>query len=182
MSDKREILAGKIVISSRNFVPQPSSEGEPSNRTNASRQSTYKTYDELTPEEQQAQDLEDSIALEQAQGEIIVDTDSEYAESGYGTDSTQSATTSISSHVRDYQFEHGRRYHNYRQGAYNFPNEDSEQDREDMKHAMFLALVHFLHLSPISNPHNVLDLGTGTGIWAIESKIIPTKSELLANL
>jgi ubiquinone/menaquinone biosynthesis C-methylase UbiE len=25
-----------------------------------------------------------------------------------------------------------------------------------------------LHLAPIENPQNVLDVGTGTGIWAVE--------------
>jgi hypothetical protein len=35
-------------------------------------------------------------------------------------------------------FENGRRYHRFREGAYNFPNDESEQEREDMKHAMML--------------------------------------------
>jgi len=44
-----------------------------------------------------------------------------------------------------------------------------EQDREDMKHAMIMFLCQQLHFAPIGpNPQNVLDMGTGTGIWAIE--------------
>jgi ribosomal protein L11 methylase PrmA len=83
-----------------------------------------------------------------------------------------SASTSIGSSVRDYMFENGRRYHSFRAGAYNFPNDDVEQEREDMKHAMVRLLSgQKLHFAPLgNNPQNILDIGTGTGIWAIESK------------
>lgn len=30
-----------------------------------------------------------------------------------------------------------------------------------------MTLEGLLHLAPINNPHNILDLGTGTGIWAM---------------
>jgi methylase of polypeptide subunit release factors len=44
------------------------------------------------------------------------------------------------------------------------------QQREDMKHAMVKMLCGQLHFAPIGeHPHEVLDIGTGTGIWAIES-------------
>jgi hypothetical protein len=69
-------------------------------------------------------------------------------------------------------FENGRRYHKFREGAYNFPNDETEQDREDMKHAMVVNLCgRRLHFADIGeNPQNILDMGTGTGIWAIESE------------
>ena len=39
-----------------------------------------------------------------------------------------------------------------------------------MKHAMVKMLCGQLYFAPIGeNPHEVLDIGTGTGIWAIES-------------
>jgi len=43
-------------------------------------------------------------------------------------------------------------------------------DREDMKHHITMLLTEGrLQLAPItSNPQRVLDIGTGTGIWAIE--------------
>ncbi|CCU82865.1 unnamed protein product [Blumeria hordei] len=102
--------------------------------------------------------------------EIDSDADDSSSDAGYFTDSIVSATTSISSSVRDYTFENGWRYHKFREGAYNFPNDDLEQDREDMKHAMIVKLCGGrLHFAPIgTNPQNVLDIGTGTGIWAIE--------------
>lgn len=82
------------------------------------------------------------------------------------------ASASITQSIRDHLFENGRRYHRFREGAYHFPNDDMEQEREDMKHTMFKLLCrHQLHFAPIGyDPHEVLDMGTGTGGWAIESK------------
>ena len=49
------------------------------------------------------------------------------------------------------------------------PNDALEQDRLDLQHAVFLMLLKGkLGLAPIDNPQSVLDIGTGTGIWAIE--------------
>jgi len=117
--------------------------------------------------------LENSAAATQAEEDIEVDTSSDSAsvsDAGYETDSLGSSSTSISSSVRDFAFENGRRYHKFREGSYNFPNDDSEQDREDMKHAMVINLCQRLHFAPIGERvQNILDMGTGTGIWAIES-------------
>lgn len=33
---------------------------------------------------------------------------------------------------------------------------------------MYLLLDNELHLSPLKEPRRILDVGTGTGIWAIE--------------
>jgi len=89
---------------------------------------------------------------------------------GYESDDT-AASTSLASSAREYIYEHGRRYHSYHAGSYSFPNDEREQDREDLKHAMFLKLfnrnLHFAPITSIPNP-NVIDLGTGTGIWAID--------------
>jgi ubiquinone/menaquinone biosynthesis C-methylase UbiE len=50
------------------------------------------------------------------------------------------------------------------------PNDEQENDRLDMHHALMLHLLDGkLYLAPISKiPQRVLDLGTGTGIWAID--------------
>ncbi|RKF73576.1 Secondary metabolism regulator LAE1 [Golovinomyces cichoracearum] len=113
-----------------------------------------------------------NAATEQAEDEIEIDSenDDSSSDAGYETDSAGSISTSLSSSVRDYAFENGRRYHRFREGAYNFPNDDLEQEREDMKHAMMVNLCGSrLHFAPIGkNPQNVLDIGTGTGIWAVE--------------
>ncbi|KAG9229111.1 S-adenosyl-L-methionine-dependent methyltransferase [Amylocarpus encephaloides] len=90
-------------------------------------------------------------------------------DAGYETDGDSRVSVSLSSSVRDYAFEHGRRYHSYRAGQYQFPNDESEQEREDMKHAMVVNLCGGkLHYAPVDNPHRVLDIGTGTGVWAID--------------
>jgi ubiquinone/menaquinone biosynthesis C-methylase UbiE len=50
------------------------------------------------------------------------------------------------------------------------PNDEEEQKRMDLGHHIYsLVLGGKLHLAPLSDkPQRVLDLGTGTGIWAID--------------
>ncbi|RMJ29068.1 Methyltransferase [Aspergillus sp. HF37] len=81
-----------------------------------------------------------------------------------------SSTNSLSSSVLSYQYENGRRYHGYREGEYIAPNDDREQDRLDLNHHIYrLAIGGALTRAPIGqNPGRILDLGTGTGIWAID--------------
>jgi methylase of polypeptide subunit release factors len=55
--------------------------------------------------------------------------------------------------------------------AYNFPNDESEQDRLDLNHHLCLTLLDDkLHLAPLptDRPLRILDVGTGTGIWAMD--------------
>ncbi|KAF8247741.1 S-adenosyl-L-methionine-dependent methyltransferase [Wilcoxina mikolae CBS 423.85] len=71
--------------------------------------------------------------------------------------------------VYDHVYENGRRYHRFHEGKYLMPNDQIEQDRMDVHHEIFLLLTNGkLHLAPISSPERILDVGTGTGIWAIE--------------
>ncbi|KAL5326129.1 hypothetical protein ACEPPN_007267 [Leptodophora sp. 'Broadleaf-Isolate-01'] len=56
---------------------------------------------------------------------------------------------------------------------YYLPNDEMEQDRLDLQHHLFLlTLSGELYNAPIKDIpgglHNVLDIATGTGIWAIE--------------
>lgn len=50
------------------------------------------------------------------------------------------------------------------------PNDDREQDRMDLHHHVFLlSLDGKLVCAPlVKDPRRVLDIGTGTGIWAVE--------------
>lgn len=115
-------------------------------------------------------EAEEQAAVEQAEdGSIVVDNDDVATDAGYETDSQTSGSTSLADSVRDYIYENGRRYHKFREGRYNFPNDDVEQQREDMKHSMVKMLCGQLYFAPIGkHPQEILDIGTGTGIWAIE--------------
>jgi SAM-dependent methyltransferase len=102
-----------------------------------------------------------------AESRIEVDTDD--AGSCY-SESLASDTTSLISSVLKHEWKHGRRYHSYHAGAYQFPNDEREQDRLDLIHHVFYRLTgNKLFMAPI-NPDGVriLDIGTGTGLWAIE--------------
>lgn len=137
----------------------------------------------LSTSEQQYLSLE---ALTQAEETIVADVEQSQPEDdnegttdrdsatdgGYESDAVSTASTSAESSIRDYMYENGRRYHRFREGMYNFPNDDVEQEREDMKHAMMKLLCsQKLHFAPINNnPQEMMDVGTGTGIWAIESE------------
>lgn len=107
-------------------------------------------------------------------------------------------------------FGSGRRYHSYREGEYVLPNDEKEQNRLDLVgihllHSLLklrLTLAQFHHIfrmlldgnlfaAPVherlsdSNPNarrpRVLDLGTGTGIWAIDVADDYPNAEVVAN-
>lgn len=49
------------------------------------------------------------------------------------------------------------------------PTDEKEQDRMDLHHEIMLCLLdRKLHTAPLENPQRILDVGTGTGIWAID--------------
>jgi hypothetical protein len=127
-------------------------------------------------QEAQAVEHQAATTIEVASDNTIDDT---IDDPGYETASVTGAETSISSSVRDYAFEHGRRYHKYQEGRYLFPNDESEQEREDMKHSMIVNLCGGrLHYAPLEDPREILDIGTGTGIWAIDSMSVSALSSM----
>ncbi|KAL5365383.1 S-adenosyl-L-methionine-dependent methyltransferase [Aspergillus floccosus] len=96
--------------------------------------------------------------------EVDDDPTSDYAED------FPSDTTSLNSMITAYRFENGRRYHAYKEGAYWGPNDEKQNEQLDIAHHMFTMLLdNRLALAPINkNIQKVLDVGTGTGIWAID--------------
>ncbi|OLN81350.1 putative transporter C1002.16c-like protein 17 [Colletotrichum chlorophyti] len=91
-------------------------------------------------------------------------------------------TKSITSSVVNYPVEYGRRYHAFRQGVYRFPNDEEEMDRLDMCHAMMIRAIGNRHwLAPLqeSQVNLILDIGTGTGIWALEMGDIFGQAEII---
>ncbi|KAH8902087.1 S-adenosyl-L-methionine-dependent methyltransferase [Coniochaeta sp. PMI_546] len=52
---------------------------------------------------------------------------------------------------------------------YFLPNDEKERDRLNLQHDIALLIHHGkLCVAPVNSPARVLDIGTGTGIWAIE--------------
>ncbi|KAI7320129.1 hypothetical protein KC315_g9547 [Hortaea werneckii] len=83
--------------------------------------------------------------------------------------SLASSSASLESAIFHYEFENGRRYHAYQAGKYSFPNDEQELQRMDIEHAnQRLQMSGALHLCSQDNPEEILDCGTGTGIWCIE--------------
>ncbi|EER23068.1 hypothetical protein D8B26_004369 [Coccidioides posadasii str. Silveira] len=106
------------------------------------------------PEEHQPLEVDD----------ITSDTDSTFSDR-----SSTAQSASITSSILNYEYSNGRRYHGYQRGSYVLPNDEKEQDRLDLLHHIFLLLLDGkLIRAPISDPQRVLDVGTGTGLWAID--------------
>ncbi|KAI3529326.1 TAM domain methyltransferase [Colletotrichum abscissum] len=87
--------------------------------------------------------------------------------------SVASSSASVSSSILDYRLENGRTYHKYKDGKYWFPNDERENDRLDLQHNLFiLTFDDRLATAPPNEPDakvgKVLDVGTGSGIWAID--------------
>lgn len=89
------------------------------------------------------------------------------ADSGYGEAAL--STASLRSSIFDYEQDNGRSYHAFRRGKYVMPNDEREQDRMDITyHSLRLTLEEKHWIAPLEQPTSVLDVGTGTGIWAVD--------------
>ncbi|KAK0709352.1 S-adenosyl-L-methionine-dependent methyltransferase [Lasiosphaeria miniovina] len=125
-----------------------------------------------------------AAATPQAEGPIEVEPEStDEADSSYG-DQVTTFTASLTSSLVNYPIEHGRQYHAYRAGSYPLPNDEPELERLDMTHQLMLAgLNGRLYLAPVDmeKVQSILDVGTGTGIWAIEMGDRFPNAEVLGN-
>ncbi|KAK6356503.1 hypothetical protein TWF718_000861 [Orbilia javanica] len=85
-------------------------------------------------------------------------------------DSASFAGWSLTDSVTDYTYENGRRYPGFgTTDSYMYPNDDRESERLDLQHHLFrLMKGGDLHTIPNPKFRKVLDVGTGTGIWAID--------------
>lgn len=53
--------------------------------------------------------------------------------------------------------------------AYPYPNDEQELDRLDLQHHMLkMCMKQKLYHVPLTDPKQILDIGTGSGIWPIE--------------
>ncbi|KAF5004806.1 hypothetical protein FDECE_8705 [Fusarium decemcellulare] len=92
------------------------------------------------------------------------------ADSSLGTDN-ESSTASMSSSIVNYRTIHGRTYHSDRGNAQYWASNDTQQVEamDIIHHFLLLSLDGKLCLAPVDkNITSVLDVGTGTGIWAID--------------
>ncbi|KAH9222060.1 S-adenosyl-L-methionine-dependent methyltransferase [Leptodontidium sp. 2 PMI_412] len=92
-----------------------------------------------------------------------------------------SLTETLSSTIARGVEEHGRTYAAYGNEEYGLPIDEEELDRIDMSHAKYVMLLEKkLFLAPITeSPQKILDIGTGTGIWAIEMAELYPSAEVL---
>ncbi|KAK1964428.1 methyltransferase domain-containing protein [Colletotrichum sublineola] len=81
-----------------------------------------------------------------------------------------STLASLRSSILEYQVENGRTYHSMSAGKYNYPNDQRESERLDLQHRVWMiCLDGELAISPgHKTAKRVLDMGTRTGIWAID--------------
>ncbi len=84
--------------------------------------------------------------------------------------SIASSTTSLSESIFDYRSLHGRTYQNSHSTEYWGPNDETQNSGLDVAHQFITMLLgDCLFEAPLSKtPAKVLDVGTGTGIWAID--------------
>ncbi|KIY02246.1 uncharacterized protein Z520_02384 [Fonsecaea multimorphosa CBS 102226] len=101
------------------------------------------------------------------QPDVVIE--AEEVDSALGDD-LSTYTLSLRSSLLQGVQENGRVYHKYKDGSYILPEDSLERERLDIQHEIFLATFgRKLFLAPVQRPmQEVIDLGTGTGIWAIE--------------
>ncbi|GME22706.1 Methyltransferase type 11 [Neofusicoccum parvum] len=100
-----------------------------------------------------------------------------------GRDDDSALGDSLTPSVTDYPEEHGRRYHAYRAGIYILPNDDKELERLDIMHFLIKkGLGDKIYKAPIAKDvKRIMDIGTGTGIWAIEMADMFPDAEVSGN-
>ncbi len=111
------------------------------------------------------------MRLDMANLQIDPEPDSQRDEAYDSDASTESLTESLSLRRCYSVRENGRTYHNCDETEYYLPNDAQEQGRLDCQHELFLRTLNrklSTCLTEEDKVHSVIDLGTGTGIWAMD--------------
>ncbi|KAK2065388.1 S-adenosyl-L-methionine-dependent methyltransferase [Colletotrichum caudatum] len=87
--------------------------------------------------------------------------------------SLASSSTSVTSSIFRHRLENGWTYHKLKDGKYAYSNDQKEKDRLDLQHDIYLLTLDYkLGLAPPNDDNSgirrVLDIGAGTGLWAID--------------
>ena len=160
---------GKITTTPLHFPGQI----QPATQSNVDHDASDVSGEPQQHAQQQPHGLNDTVypsaividpALAERAGNDDDDTDSALG------DEFSSYSASLTSSVLSHQYEFGRRYHAYKDSSYIRPDDDAESSRLDFMHHIFTMLLDGkLYEAPIpSGIQNVLDVGCGTGLWAIE--------------
>ncbi|KAF4812960.1 putative methyltransferase tdiE [Colletotrichum siamense] len=116
--------------------------------------------------------------------EVAIAADEVTDDSASEVGSLASSSTSVTSSLLQYRIENGRTYHSYKEGKYVMPNDARESDRLDSQHELMIyTLRDRLGLAPPCDPKakvgRVLDVGTGTGIWAADFGELHPEADVL---
>ncbi|KAF2758106.1 S-adenosyl-L-methionine-dependent methyltransferase [Pseudovirgaria hyperparasitica] len=99
----------------------------------------------------------------------IIEPDSDLSDNGHETGSCDTSTKSVRESIFNFIKENGRTYHAYQAGSYLFPNDPPELERLDLQFEILKVLFGGRnHFAPLENPRKILDIGTGTGKWAVQ--------------
>ena len=112
--------------------------------------------------------FEDPSKMDHVETERIP-VDETYAQLGSrDEDDDASSAFSIASTKYNFHWESGRLYHDYR-SVHPFPYDDVSQENERVLHSLVLFLLEDKLIAAPADPRtfkNVLDVGTGLGLWA----------------
>ncbi|KAL2675688.1 hypothetical protein Neosp_011878 [[Neocosmospora] mangrovei] len=91
-----------------------------------------------------------------------------------------SSTASLSESIFDYRNLHGRTFQNSKTTEYWGPNDDRQNNGLDIAHHFMVMLKNDrLFDAPVTRMSKVLDVGTGTGIWAIDMADAYPETEII---
>ncbi|KAH0436351.1 methyltransferase domain-containing protein [Colletotrichum camelliae] len=122
------------------------------------------------PQTTAAQATAAAAATGDAEIEADEPVDDDDASSVAGFSQVTESQASLRSSILDYRRENGRTYHRLSDGKYYLPNDAREQDRLDIVNHLWRIVFDdgFCSCPKNDGAKRVLDLGTGTGAWAMD--------------